>query len=185
MLRLATRSVRNAAIWTDEIDRARRGPSYTIDTLERLAGVLPTGEIRLLIGADQAAVFHRWKDWVRLMTLALPVVVWRPPIDRPRRLRRALAGWSTPVDAEFWLSLVVPAPVDSMSSTDARELLARTDRAAPTALKRMLDPAVLRYIRARGLYGGDAGGPPKAIKPSDARKRPRRRTSGRSRAARP
>ncbi len=184
MLRLATRAVRNAAIWTDEIDRARRGPSYTINTLERLAGVLPTGEVRLLIGADQAAAFHRWKDWVRLMTLALPVVVWRPPIDSPRRLRRALAGWSTPVDAEFWLSLVVPAPVDPMSSTDARELLART-YPAPAALKRMLDPAVLRYIRARGLYGAGARGPSKAIKPSDAPRRPRRRTSARSRAARP
>jgi nicotinate-nucleotide adenylyltransferase len=185
MLRLATRAVRNAAIWTDEIDRARRVPSYTIDTLERLEGLLPASEVRLLIGADQAAAFHRWKDWVRVMVLALPVVVWRPPIDTPRRLRRALAAWCTPVDAEFWLSLVVPAPVDPMSSTDARDLLARQDRAAAAALKRMLDPAVLRYIRSRGLYSGGARSPSAAIKPSDARKTPRRRTSARSRAARP
>jgi nicotinic acid mononucleotide adenylyltransferase len=159
MLRLAVRPVRNAAIWTDEIDRARRGDrrSYTIQTLTRLARVLPAHTpLRLLIGADQAAEFHRWRDPAGIIIRAVPVVVWRPPIAGPRALTRALRAsraW-TAEGERFWLGLVVPAPTDPMSSTEVRRLAARMHRTGrvPAALRRMLDPGVLRYIRENGLY---------------------------------
>ena len=76
----------NATGGADRGERATtpaRPPSYTIETVERLlesverhaetrGGARPV--VRLLIGADQAAAFHRWKDARRLMERAEPVV---------------------------------------------------------------------------------------------------------------
>lgn len=155
MLRLATRGMKNARIWMDEVDRSRAGePSYTIDTVDRISRVLPKGmPVRLLIGADQAARFHLWREWGELFSRATPVVVWRPPISTERALRAALreSGEWTREGEAFWASLVAPAPVDPMSSTSVRALL-RGSAGAARELRRTLDPAVLGYIREHGLY---------------------------------
>lgn len=166
MLRLAIRRLRNAVVWTDEIDRASwwRGPSYTVDTLDRLRHALRRDvPVRLLIGSDQAVRFHRWKRGADILVRAMPVVVWRPPVAGPRALRRALGPSARNAEAEtrrfeFWRGLVVPAPVSSLSSTRIRSLIARrrsTGR-VPATLRRMLDPAVLRHILERGLYARSA-----------------------------
>ncbi len=160
MLRLATRRMASVRVWTDEIDRAERGhggPSYTVDTLMRLRRVVHERvPLRLLIGSDQAAQFHRWRQPDDIVMLAIPAVVWRPPIAGPRALRRALPPTARDERERLgvWLELIVPAPVDPMCSTEVRELLARMHRTghAPAVLRRMLDPGVLAYIRRRGLY---------------------------------
>jgi nicotinate-nucleotide adenylyltransferase len=158
MLRLATRRMPNAFIWTDEIDRGRgrRVRSYTIDTLERFwKAWRGRGAVNLLIGADQAAQFTRWRRWQELMVIAGPMVVWRPPITSPRRLARALsrAGGAGP-GVDRWLSQIIPAPIDPASSSRVRTLLARMYRhgRVPKGLAQMLDPSVLRYIRKGRLY---------------------------------
>lgn len=162
MLRLATRRLSNAMVWTDEVDRASawRGPSYTVDTLERLGTALHRAvPLRLLIGADQVSRFGLWKECGGILARAMPAVVWRPPVTGPLALRRALGrsargGEAAEVRFEFWRGLVVPAPISPMSSTRIRRLIARMHRSGrvPAALGRMLDPAVLRYIRERRLY---------------------------------
>jgi nicotinate-nucleotide adenylyltransferase len=81
MLRRAVVDVPNAEICTIELER--KGPSYTVDTLEELRRRLGEDvEMRLLIGGDQALEFHRWKDWKRIIELAEPVVMLRPPWNR-------------------------------------------------------------------------------------------------------
>ena len=119
------------SIWTDEIDRAawlaRRGrsePSYTIDTLRRLRTVVPKGvTLRLLIGADQAANFHEWKDARSIITLAEPLVLAREPIVTVSDLYVAL-------DSDFWtrdervawsrrMAPNVPIPAASTTLRDA------------------------------------------------------------------
>lgn len=113
MLRRAAEGIARAVVWTDEIDRARwsasRGveaPSYTVDTVDRAREVLPAApriELRLLIGADQAAAFHRWRSPRRIIALAPPVVMSRTLAGSP-----ALAGDSRatapegPVGGGLW-----------------------------------------------------------------------------------
>lgn len=165
MLRLATRRTRNAIVWTDEIDRARRraGPSYTVDTLDRLGRLLRgRGPFRLLLGADQMVKLHRWKNAAIVMFTAEPAVVWRQPITTRAALRQALVrtgAWKGGL-LDWALDLVVSAPTDPMSSSNVRRLVSRMHRTGrtPAGLKRMLDPAVLRYIRANRLYA-----PPRAV----------------------
>jgi nicotinate-nucleotide adenylyltransferase len=150
MLRLATRRMRRAAIWPDEVERARGGePSYMVETLERLRSVLPRVPLRLLIGADQAAPFHRWREYRRVMELAEPLVALRPPIGTPATLRRALerAGvWSGP-EVEAWMGRVLRAPVRDLSATRIRERLGRG-----CSTEGEVAAAVARYAARNGLY---------------------------------
>jgi nicotinate-nucleotide adenylyltransferase len=143
MLRLATRGLQNTAIWTDELDRGP--PSYTIDTVRRarqLLGPLPT--LRLLIGADQAAIFHHWRDFRDLFREAQPVVLLRAPFGDKRSLQGALkaANAWTEAEIERWLDAVADLPPIDVSSTGIRTALGPGN----------VDAAVGEYIRERGLY---------------------------------
>lgn len=157
MLHLATRDLRRAATWSDEIDRAKAAdPSYTIDTLTRLRSVLDAAGLQstrthLLIGADQAIGFHRWREAHQLMAIAEPIVMVRGLVAESRHLRAALAKFGVWSDRELdqWTSrLVQSEPIDA-SSTAIRTARARGDQQAAS---RMLDPHVLTYITTHGLY---------------------------------
>lgn len=157
MLHLATHDLPRAATWTDEINRARPDePSYTIDTLTRLRSALAAAGLEstrthLLIGADQALGFHRWREAHRLIEIAEPIVMVRGLVAESRHLRAALAKFGVWTDSELdqWTSrLVQSEPIDA-SSTAIRAALARNDQQAAS---RMLDPRVLTYINTHRLY---------------------------------
>jgi nicotinate-nucleotide adenylyltransferase len=67
------------------IELERPGPSYTVDTLEALAG---EGELYLILGADQYATFERWREPDRIRRLA------RSRRDPARRCRTATRSCS-------------------------------------------------------------------------------------------
>ncbi|MEZ6191159.1 MAG: nicotinate (nicotinamide) nucleotide adenylyltransferase [Phycisphaerales bacterium] len=145
MLRLALGNEKHAVILTDEIDRAAGGePSYTVDTLtvlrERLGDDV---KLRLLIGADQVRIFDQWRDPKRIIELAEPLVMVRPPDDRASLLA------SLPDDQarEAWASRLVDVPAVDVSSTQIRERVARGE-----PITGMVDDAVERYIYQHGLY---------------------------------
>ena len=103
MLRLAIKDVAHAAVWTDEVDRATSGtPSFTIDTVRRARAWLDASggtrvTLRLLIGADQAAKFHTWREPRRIIDIAEPLVMLRRPSESADELRAAMAApslWS-------------------------------------------------------------------------------------------
>jgi nicotinate-nucleotide adenylyltransferase len=145
MLQLALRDVPMAEISTIELERP--GPSYTIDTLEELRRRLgPAAELRLLIGADQALDFHRWKDWDRIIELAPPAVMLRPPWNA-QTLAEELRSRLGPREAEQWRGWLMEAPVIPASGTDVRER-----QRAGEAVRDPLDPAVAAYIREHSLY---------------------------------
>ncbi len=54
------------------------GVNYTIDTVRHFKGEHPADEIFYLIGADQAELFHKWKEAEELARLAQFVVYGRP-----------------------------------------------------------------------------------------------------------
>ena len=142
MLRLALEGaaglprVPGAVIWPGEVLRSGDGqPSYTVETLEELRRVChPDAERRLLIGSDQVHIFEQWKDWQRVIELAEPAVVLRPP-DRMDTL------------PEPWGDRVVLDEPRHESSTASRA------RLIAGAADERLPPAVARYIQEHGLYG--------------------------------
>lgn len=145
MLRLALSRVPEARISTIELDRP--GPSYTVDTLERLRDAFgPSVPMRLLIGTDQAVQFHRWRQWERILEFATPAVMLRPPSDR-ESLREAMREVHGDAGADRWLDWTVDVPVMGISASRLRQQIAAgedpgSDLAAP----------VLAYIRDHGLY---------------------------------
>jgi nicotinate-nucleotide adenylyltransferase len=153
MLRLAIRDIPRAIVWTDEIDRAEPGEaSYWIDTVRRARGMLGTATpLRFLIGADQAAEFHRWRAFREILMEAEPLVMLRPPIGDVGAFIDALhkpGVWSE-VEIAEWTTRVGDLPIFDASATDARARMTRGE--PPTDL---LDPRILAYIREHGLYGG-------------------------------
>ncbi len=150
MLRLALQGQPHTAIVTDELDRAQRGePSYTVDTLQQLHDRL--GEdvtLRLLIGADQVPAFERWKAPQRIIELAEPVVMLRPP-ETVESLLQALPNDKA---RRFWARRLVPVSQMEVSATEIRRRLA-----AGEPVDDLLPMAVARYIREHGLYGAATG----------------------------
>jgi len=150
MLRLALAEAPNAVILTDELDRAAKRPaqpSYTVDTLTVLRERLGPGvRMRLLIGADQLRIFPTWRQWRRVVELAEPVVMLRPPQTRaglwgslPGELRRA-----------EWESRLVDLPQMEISATEIRRRVARG-----LGIGGLVHPQVADYVRRWGLYRGN------------------------------
>jgi nicotinate-nucleotide adenylyltransferase len=165
MLHALVKGAPGMGVWTDEIDRAawerercRGGPSYTIDTVKRLRRLVGASlPVRLLIGADQALAFHRWKDAKEILRLAPPLVMPREHIENPLHLAEALqrdkeavAFWGAE-GIGWWAMRLAPSPLVPESSTRLRKLLAGT-RSQRLAARELLPPAVARVVEKRGLY---------------------------------
>lgn len=164
MLRLATEHLPRTSVWTDEIDRASRdphAPSYTVDTVRRLRTDLARQGLdhlrpRLLLGADQALAFHRWRDAADLLALAPSVVMLRGQSNDASALIDALIAlrdvhekpvWSDEHLAQ-WRAAIKPVGEIDANSTAIRDAI----RAGSGLESRMLDPRVAAFIAERGLY---------------------------------
>jgi len=111
------------------IELDRDSPSYTVDTLEQLAG---QGELFLILGSDAIADFGRWKSPERIARLATLVVAERP--GAPERVGNARI-------------IRFDAPRLDISS---RELRARAARGR--SLRYLVPDPAWEHIEARGLY---------------------------------
>lgn len=155
MLALALRETANAAVWTDEVDRAGPGEaSYTIDTVRRAVEVAPAGSaFRVLIGADQALRLHEWREARELVALAPPLIMMRGDMRAGASLGAALRA------ASFWTGAEVEGIASSLvdvgddlpqSSTEIRRAIARGGVGAVP--QGWLHPVVAAYIESHGLY---------------------------------
>jgi len=107
--------------------------SYSIDTIEKLrAQVAPGDRLYFLIGADAFADIRTWHRWPEVVSAVEFIVV-----SRPRR------NYEVPREArvERLDDLEVPT-----SSSEIRKKVAQSDFSVD------VPPAVLHYIRERGLY---------------------------------
>ena len=127
MLELAVAGEPHFAVSRAELDRD--GPSYTVDTLERLSGA---DELFLILGSDAVADFPKWKDPARIGQLATVAVAERP--GAPAYLGEA------PI-------VTFDAPRLDISS---RELRARASRGR--SLRYLVPESAWKHIEARGLY---------------------------------
>jgi len=150
MCRIAFADRPCVSISTIELDRG--GTSYTVDTLRGLRRRFPQIAFRLLIGADQAESFHRWREPDTIITLAEPAVMLRGDAAGAEALLQSMSPhWSA--DAlTAWRARIVTIPTLDGSSTEARDLLA-LEQPDEARLNALLDPEVLTYIRTNGLYG--------------------------------
>ncbi len=156
MLQLALASTPHAAVWTDEVDRAAANPdapSYTIDTVRRALTAASDVNLRLVIGSDQAASFHDWRNARALMELARPLVMLREPVATAKALDDALhagAFWSGS-EIRSWLGNAVDTgPTDPANATAIRSAIrAHGTQSVPEG---WLNAQVAAYIDQHNLY---------------------------------
>lgn len=151
LLAIATQGIDRVGVSTLEIDESDGvSPSYTVDTLRTLAVTLPRSRIRLVIGADSARSFHRWRSPREIERLAEPLVVLRRPDETPGSLLDAMRPHWNPEEVGRWRSRIVAAPLFDASATDVRALIAAGAWDEPE-LRRVLHPGVLARLRSRDL----------------------------------
>ena len=132
-----------AVVLTDEIERGPDKPSYTVDTLEALhQRIDPETTLRLLIGADQLRIFDSWREPDRIIELAEPVVMVRPP-DTKAALLDSLLG----DQREAWAKRLLETDQIDLSSTDVR-----SNSSSSQPIDSMVCDAVAAYIEQHGLY---------------------------------
>lgn len=71
---------------------AELGTRYTVDTLKKLVRRYPNRQFIWLMGADNLAQFHQWKDWRDIAALMPIAVIARPGYDDNARAAVAM-GW--------------------------------------------------------------------------------------------
>lgn len=72
-----------------DVEVARPGLSFTVDTVRHFATQYPSAERFLLLGADVVATFAQWRDPQEIVRLARPVVLVRDPQSAPAELAGA------------------------------------------------------------------------------------------------
>lgn len=85
---------RRAPIRVTAIER-ELGTRYTIDTLRALRRRYPRRRFIWLMGADNLAQLHRWRDWRGIARMLPIAVIARPGYDRLTHGARAM-GWLRP-----------------------------------------------------------------------------------------
>lgn len=120
-----------------EIDRG--GLSFTVDTLETIAGSNPEAELVLLVGFDSLATMDKWKQPDRIRELARLAAIWR--------------GEGPTMEVErLGVEIVTSRRVD-VSSSEIRERLAKG-----RSIRGFVAESVERYITAAKLYAPRADG---------------------------
>jgi nicotinate-nucleotide adenylyltransferase len=114
----------------------RRGPSFTLDTVRELQEREPGHEWFLIVGQDQYAGLHTWRDWRELLGRITLAVANRPGVSiKPH------------ADVERAPHRVVALPMMDISSTEVRRRVA-----AGEPIAGLVPEAVARYIERRQLY---------------------------------
>ena len=131
MLRLATANSPGLKVCDIELSLPR--PSYTISTLHALSRLYPDISFRLIIGADNRLIFHKWKDYGEIDQLYAPIVYPRPGYPCAEAL-----------DME----------VHDISSTEIRRKF-QSSQPDMTELNNLLPQGVTDYIREHRLYAAD------------------------------
>lgn len=141
MTRLAIEN--NTRFDISDYEIRRGGTSYSIDTIRHLEKTFPGAELFLLIGADQAKDFKKWKDWKEILEAVRLCIAHRPEIIP--------SGEKSSIDADLTLRgkspLWLRSPEMTISATDLRQRFA-SGRSA----RYLVPEKTLRYIKENGLY---------------------------------
>ena len=120
----------------DRIELRRRGISYTLDTVRELAAAEPGNEWVLILGQDQYATLHTWRDWRELVSKVTLAIANRPDAEAAVNPQIALVPHQ-----------MVSLPMMDVSSTQVRRRVA-----AGESIAGLVPEAVASYIERRQLY---------------------------------
>ncbi|MBO4490592.1 MAG: nicotinate (nicotinamide) nucleotide adenylyltransferase [Lentisphaeria bacterium] len=131
-----------------DLEKERPGKSYTIDTLKILTERYPADSFSWVVGADSLRNLHSWCRAEELVRTYSFLVLPRPGESMPDReeLRR---HWPEDLVGRLLSFVVTGAPLFPGSSTEIRRAVSRGEA---ETVKRLLNPAVLDYIREHELY---------------------------------
>ncbi len=134
MVRLAIEGEARFVLERCELERS--GPSFTLDTVRALQAATPAATWFLIIGQDQYASLHTWKQWQELLGRVTLAVANRP-------------GVAPKADAQVlrFTHTTVPLPMMDISSTDIRARVA-----AGQDIADLVPAGVARYIDRHRLY---------------------------------
>ena len=141
MVRLAVAG--NPAFDSSSIEIDRPGLTYSVDTLEELAGQWgPDIELNFIIGVDSLLSLPRWKDPERFLDLCTLTAVTRPGYspDALEELKRRYPA------LERKLGLI-EGPLIGISGTEIRRRVA-----SGLSVRYLVPPGVESFITERGLY---------------------------------
>ncbi len=94
-----------------DIELSMPRPSYTINTLRKLAATYPDKDFKLIIGSDNWLIFDRWRDYDKILAEFGVLVYPRP-------------GYEIPEDKMHERMRQIHAPIVEMSSTMIRQGIA-------------------------------------------------------------
>lgn len=138
MLALATEHEPRFRIDARELRRC--GATYTIDTVRELQAE-EAAEWFLVLGQDQYANLHTWRDWRELVDRVTLAVAGRRGIEpQPSDELRAVPH----------RALALPLPRIDVSASEVRRRIAGNED-----ISDMVPPGVARYIDRHHLYRGD------------------------------
>jgi nicotinate-nucleotide adenylyltransferase len=124
-----------------DLEIRRKGPSYTVRTLEELSAARPDDDLFFLMGADVAAHLEQWREPERVVELARLGIAGRPGtlLDE---VEAALERLGAPDRAD-----VVRMPEIGVSSTRVRRRVAEG-----RPIRYLVPDRVAAMIAERGLY---------------------------------
>lgn len=137
MVQLAVQGIDGLGASGVELDLPR--PNYTADTLAFMRERWPQHEFSLIIGSDNLAELHHWKDVPAMLDKTRVLVYPRPGLEEHLALAELLYHPS--------VTVLPDAPQMPVSSTGIRVRLRGWK-----PVDGLLDPKVLAYIRQNGLY---------------------------------
>lgn len=146
MLQLA--AAEDAGIEASDLELQRRGPSYSIDTIEAFRARGET--VVWILGSDGLDAFRTWHEYEAFAAACHLAVLPRPPAAVT-----VLPGFRATGDAAALarqaagLLFLARTPMLDISATRVRTSIAASEDASG-----LLTPAVWNYIRQRGFYGG-------------------------------
>ncbi len=129
-----------------EIEIAREGTSYTVDTLEALRAEYPRDEFYLTVGSDQLLAFRKWRRYEDILRLAALVV-----FSRERDDRETLENEAEALRRECGVDVRVIGAEPLVISSDEVRRAIRGELPAEIAVT-YVNPAVLEFVRRGGFY---------------------------------
>ena len=134
MVRLALRSCEH--LRASDIEFSLPLPNYTINTLRALKSKYPETDFSLIIGADNLALFERWKDSDVIMADYDMMVYPRPGVDMDALVRKYPK-----------VNVLKGAPLHDVSSTEIRRRISSGE-----SVSGLVNPEVEEYIKDKKLY---------------------------------
>ncbi len=133
----------NPAYSLSDVETARSGPTYTVDTIRELKGrILPQDELYFILGWDNLLDLPRWHKPQELISLcklvAVPRIGYRVPDNAT--LEKLLPGLSERV-------ILLDKPEIDISASVIRERVG-----LGLSLNYLVPAAVEAYIKEKGLY---------------------------------